>query len=247
MEEHVAVITGGATGIGRAVADALISSGCRVVIAGRTDPGPVAGAAFVPTDVRRERDVAALFEFVDKSHGRIDYLFNNAGIEGALCPIDQYPEQSIDDVLATNLKGVFLGIKYAGPRMAAKGRGAIINTASTIGTIVPFPDGALYGSAKAAILSLTRSAAAAFGPAGVRVNAVCPWITDTPMVDRLTGHQAGVKAQFGAMNPSGAIVSAADAAAVMVGIATGAIGLANGGAIVVDRGGATSPMPTEAA
>ena len=246
MEDQIAVITGGATGIGRAVADALISSGCRVVIAGRRDPGGIEGAAFVPTDVRRERDVAALFEFVDKNHGRIDYLFNNAGIEGALCPIDQYPEQSIDDVLATNLKGVFLGIKYAGPRMAARGHGAIINTGSTIGTIVPFPDGALYGSAKAAVLSLTRSAAVAFGPAGVRVNAVCPWITDTPMIDRLTGHQAGVKAQFGAMNPSGAIASASDAAAVMVGLATGAIAAENGSAIVVDRGAVMSPMPAPA-
>jgi NAD(P)-dependent dehydrogenase (short-subunit alcohol dehydrogenase family) len=138
------------------------------------------------------------------------------------------------------VKGVFLCLKHVLPHMQARGSGAIVNTASFVGTIVPLPDGMAYGASKAAVLSLTRTAAAAVGSQPIRVFAVCPWITDTPMIDRLTGHQAEGKRQFAGVNPSGVIATPDDVAEVVMRLFTGAIDLENGGALLVDAGGATA-------
>jgi NAD(P)-dependent dehydrogenase (short-subunit alcohol dehydrogenase family) len=238
LRGQTAVITGGASGIGLAVARLAHQHGAHVVIAGRrvaegeaaaTSVG--AGARFIRTDVRDETDVAALMQ----DAGAVDLLFNNAGIEGPLATIDAYPAAAIDDVLATNVKGTFLCIKHALPRMQARG-GVIVNTASFVGTVVPFPAGALYGATKAAVLSLTQTMAAATADARIRVYAVCPWITDTPMVDRLTGHQPEAKAQFGSLNPSRQVVHPEDVARIVVSMFAGTTQLPNGSAVLVDRG-----------
>jgi NAD(P)-dependent dehydrogenase (short-subunit alcohol dehydrogenase family) len=172
--------------------------------------------------------------------GSIDFLFNNAGVEGAIGPLGDYPVEDVDALLATNVKGVFLLLKHVLPGMQARNAGVVVNTASFVGSIVPLPDGMAYGATKAAVLSMTRAAAAGVGSSAVRVFAVCPWITDTPMIDRLTGHQAEAKRQFAGVNPSGVIASPEDVAAVVTRLFAGGLDLENGGALLVDAGGQTT-------
>jgi NAD(P)-dependent dehydrogenase (short-subunit alcohol dehydrogenase family) len=114
--------------------------------------------------------------------------------------------------------------------------------ASFVGTVVPLPDGMAYGATKAAVLSLTRTAAAAVGSQPIRVVAICPWITDTPMIDRLTGHQAEGKRQFAGVNPSGTIVSPEDVAGTVMRLFRGETDLENGGALLVDGGGVATRL-----
>jgi NAD(P)-dependent dehydrogenase (short-subunit alcohol dehydrogenase family) len=252
-----ALVTGGSTGIGYAVAAALSDAGASVTIAGRDAArGGAAAAAlsarggrvrFLAADVRDETSVRRLVDGAIDESGSIDFLFNNAGVEGALGPLAGYPVESLDELLATNVKGTFLCLKHVLPRMLARNAGVIVNTASFVGTVVPFPDGMAYGATKAAVLSLTRSAAALAGSQPVRVFAICPWITDTPMIDRLTGHQADAKRQFAGVNPSGGIAAPADVARVVLRLFAGESDLDNGGALLVDAGGATTRvMPTSA-
>jgi NAD(P)-dependent dehydrogenase (short-subunit alcohol dehydrogenase family) len=247
-----ALVTGGSTGIGYAVAAALANAGAAVTIAGRDrgrgDRAAAALAArggrvrFVAADVRDESSVRRLVDDTIAASGPIELLFNNAGIEGALAPLANYPVESLDDLLATNVKGTFLCLKHVLPHMLARNAGVIVNTASFVGTVVPFPDGMAYGATKAAVLSLTRTAAAMAGSQPVRVFAVCPWITDTPMVDRLTGFQAEGKRQFAGVNPSGTIAAPEDVAGVVMRLFNGDAELDNGAAVLVDAGGATSPV-----
>ena len=253
MHGKSAIVTGGSSGIGYAVAARLAEEGASVTIAGRDrGRGEAAASAlasrnagrvrFVAADVRDERSVTRLVSDAESASGAIDFLFNNAGVEGALGPLANYPVESVDELLATNIKGVLLCLKHVLPRMQARAAGVIVNTASFVGTVVPLPDGMAYGATKAAVLSLTRTAAASGGSLPVRVFAVCPWITDTPMIDRLTGHQAEGKRQFAGVNPSGVIVSPDEVAGVVMRLFAGATDLENGGALLVDAGGATARL-----
>lgn len=248
---RVAVITGGATGIGLAVAKALVRHGASVVLAGRDrergeqalamlEAGP-ARAMFVRTDVRYEPDVEHLFRFAANRYGRIDLLFNNAGVEGSESAADLPPGWAVHELLDVNVAGVLLSIKHGLPWLTER-RGTIVNTSSFVGTTTPLPHAVVYGATKAAVLSITRSMAARCASQSVSVFAVCPWITDTPMVDRLTGHNPAAKAQFGEMNPSGRIASPEDVADVVLGMVTGAWPIASGDAVLVDAGGAVTTV-----
>jgi NAD(P)-dependent dehydrogenase (short-subunit alcohol dehydrogenase family) len=259
MRGKTALVTGGSTGIGYAVAAALADAGASVIVAGRNrDRGQVAAAGltargrgmvrFVAVDVRSEESVRALVDRALADTGTIDFLFNNAGVEGALGPLATYPADSVDDLLATNVKGTFLCLKHVLPHMQARDAGVIVNSASFVGTVVPFPDGMAYGASKAAVLSLTRTAAALVGTQRVRVYAVCPWITDTPMIDRLTAFQEERKRQFASVNPSGTIAAPSDVAGVVLRLFAGEEPLDNGAAVLVDAGGVTTRIvPTAAA
>ena len=249
MKERVAVITGGTSGIGLAVAKKLNASGILVVLASRDEErgksaarGLSSDAHFVRTDVAREADIAALLGGVRKRLVRIDFIFNNAGAEGAgVAPPAEWSEDDCDEVLSVNVKGVFLGIKHGVPIMIESGGGAIVNTASFVGTVVPFLDGALYGASKAAVISLTRAVAAGYGENGIRCYAVCPWITDTPMIERLTGG-AGAEAKAGlasAFNPSGKLIAPAEIAAVVCDMFLTPDAYANGDVVLVDSGSTT--------
>ncbi|QJD80105.1 SDR family NAD(P)-dependent oxidoreductase [Spirosoma rhododendri] len=249
LKGKVALITGGTTGIGQEVAQQLVGLGVRVVIAGRDRErgeeaaitiGDVASVRFVQADVSREEQVQALVQQTIAEFGRLDFLFNNAGVEGTPGPIADTTEQDIDQILAVNVKGVLLAIKHTLPRMLAQGGGIIVNTASFIGTVVPFPDAMPYGASKAAVLSISRSMAAGYGKDHIQTYAVCPWTTDTPMVDRLSGDQPDAKATFGASNPSGQLATPADIAQVVVALFRGEVTLANGEAVLVDSGGVSS-------
>lgn len=244
VADRVVLITGGSAGIGKATARLLASRGAHVAIAGRDrDRGEAARTEiaekggeviFVQADVRREADVERMVNDTVRKFGGLDFLFNNAGAEGPIAPITEFGEEVIDELLGTNLKGTILGLKHALPKIIDGGGGAVINNASFVGTAVPFPPGAIYGATKAAILSLTASVAAGVAEQGVDIYAVCPWITDTAMIDRLTGHEAEAKRQMAGMNPSGEIVSPDDIAQVVVSVFAGEAGLESGEAVLID-------------
>jgi len=249
LRGRVAVITGGATGIGRAVARGLISRGAHVMIAGRHGErgyhvarslaGGVGRAMFERADVRCEQDVERLFQRTVQIYGRIDFLFNNAGSEGPYGSGEAVPgDHDLDELLGTNIKGVMLCLRHALPRLAASGGGVVVNTGSFVGTTLAVPRAVAYGATKAAVLSITRSVAASAKAQNVVVLAVCPWITDTPMIDRLAGRDHAAKAEFARLNPSGRIVRPDEVARVVLAMFAGTSGLESGEAVLVDSGGA---------
>jgi NAD(P)-dependent dehydrogenase (short-subunit alcohol dehydrogenase family) len=182
LAKKVAVITGGASGIGRAAAQRFAAAGARVAIADIGDGSSVArevGGIFVKTDVSAEGQVKALFEAVMKKFGRLDILVNNAGMaEPEARMITELDGGDLDRVLSVNLKGVVWGIKHGAPCMT--GGGAIVNTSSYAG-LFGTPTYSIYVMTKAAILGVTKTAALELAPLQIRVNAICPSTVDTPM------------------------------------------------------------------
>jgi NAD(P)-dependent dehydrogenase (short-subunit alcohol dehydrogenase family) len=194
IEGRVAVVTGGASGIGRASAMRFVEEGARVVIAdcnetsAREALGLAGDAArdrlrFVRCDVAEEGDVAAAVDTALREFGRLDCMFNNAGLPGALGPLTDVTVDAWDRTFAVLVRGVFLGIKHGARAMRATGGGTIINT----GSIAAFSAGAgpaAYSACKSAVVALTRSAAVELAPATIRVNALCPGLVLTPLLDR---------------------------------------------------------------
>jgi len=191
LAEKVTLVTGGTAGIGLATARHLIAEGCSVMICARNvDRAQCAladldtdQAAFQQVDVSDEAAVAALIEATFKRFGRIDYLFNNAGAEGTVGPMAAWSGDDVDTVLSVNVKGAFLCMKHAAPRMQP---GAMIINSSSLLATLPMPFAAPYAASKAALLSLTRSAAAELTERGISVIAICPGVVDTPMMDRVS-------------------------------------------------------------
>ena len=191
---QVAIVTGAAGGIGLAACERFASEGATVVAVdlATTDLGAAVAAAesaggtalAVGADVTKSDEVAGYVQATMDNFGRVDVLFNNAGIEGTYYPMVDYPEADFDRVIAVNVRGVWLGIKYAVPAMIAGGGGAIVNTASVAGLfgsrgISP------YSASKHAVAGLTKSAALELATSGVRVNAVCPAPIETRMMRSL--------------------------------------------------------------
>jgi NAD(P)-dependent dehydrogenase (short-subunit alcohol dehydrogenase family) len=194
FEGRVAVVTGGASGLGEAMARLFVAEGGNVVIADLQDDAGAKlvaelgeeRAAFVHTDVTSEDDVAAAVDLAVSRFGGLDAMCNNAGIVGAVGPIAETSMADYDRTMAILLRGVFAGIKHAARVMIAQGRGgAIINTASTAG--VQGGQGPhVYSAAKAGVVGLTRSASAELGQYGIRVNAVAPGGIPTPLTAEVT-------------------------------------------------------------
>lgn len=187
----VALITGGGHGIGRATALAFARSGAKVVIvdrdwiAGEAVAAEIRGsgvdALFVAADVTRSEDVQRYVQATLDAYGRIDCFHNNAGIEGQMAPIVDYDEAQFDRVIAVNLKGVFLGLKFVLPVMLRQRSGAVVNTAS-VGGLIGSPGMAPYTASKHAVIGLTRTASSEVARQGVRVNAICPGSVETRMI-----------------------------------------------------------------
>jgi NAD(P)-dependent dehydrogenase (short-subunit alcohol dehydrogenase family) len=198
LSECVAIVTGGATGIGFATAQVLAREGCAVVIAAHDEnagkaavehlnrelPDDGAQASCFTTDVRSEEQVAQLIDEVHRRWGRIDLLFNNAGVEGKTGPMQGCDQEVVDAVIDTNLKGTFFGIKHTADIINRSPHGMVVNNASITGTI-PMPHAMPYGASKAGIIHLTRSLAANYPDGSLRTYAICPAVVKTAMIDRV--------------------------------------------------------------
>jgi len=192
FKDKVVLVTGGATGIGLATALAFARSGARLVIAGRRrDEGEKAvaalteigaGARFIATDVTRPDDLENLHRTILEIYGRLDVAFNNAGYQEPRAPLAEQDSALYDRVFDTNVRSVYLSLQHQIRIMTQQGSGAIVVNASVSGMRNPNPGLALYSASKAAVLSLTRSAAMEYAPDGVRINAVAPGRVVTDMM-----------------------------------------------------------------
>lgn len=184
LEGKVAVITGAASGIGKAAAMRFSKAGAHVVAADIEDASEVAevtGGIFVRTDVSRESDVENLMEVAARRFGRITTVINNAGIGGEAVLVEGIGQEALDRCLSVNLKGVIWGIKHAVPHM--REGGSIINTSSYAG-LYGTPSYGMYVATKAAVIGITRTAALELAQRGIRVNCVCPGTCETPMMEK---------------------------------------------------------------
>ena len=210
----VALVTGGTSGIGRATAIAFGEQGANVVLTGRReDKGretvdliTKAGgeARFFRADASKEEDCKAMVEHTLESFGRLDFAFNNAGIEGQLGPIIEQTDENFHNVMNINVLGVMNSMKYEIPAMLKIGSGAIVNTAS-VASIIGMPGVSVYSASKFAVVGLTKSAALEFGPQGIRINAISPAAIETEMYDRFTGGNAEAIEGMKALHPIGRV------------------------------------------
>jgi NAD(P)-dependent dehydrogenase (short-subunit alcohol dehydrogenase family) len=244
----VALVTGGAAGIGRATALAFAAEGLQVVVSDvdvNGGEGTVqlirdAGgeATFVRCDVTRDAEVKALMEQVVASYGRLDYAFNNAGIEIEKGKLAEGSEAEFDAIMGVNVKGVWLCMKHQLPLLLAQGGGAIVNTASVAG-LGAAPKMSIYAASKHAVIGLTKSAAVEYGKKKIRVNAVCPAVIDTDMWRR-AAESDPKKAEFVAgMHPVGRIGKVEEIAAAVLYLCSDAAAFTTGHSLAVD-GGATA-------
>ncbi len=212
MSGKVALVTGAGSGIGRATAYRFAREGARVVVADIVVEGGQATAdkicrdggeaVFVKADVSKSGEVAELVHTAVARFGRLDFAHNNAGIEGAQFPTADYPEDAFDKVISINLKGVWLCMKYEIPVMLKQGKGAIVNTSSVAG-LAGFAGLTAYTASKHAVAGMTKVAALEYAKQGLRINAVCPGVIRTPMIDRFLGGSKEAEAAFTALEPVG--------------------------------------------
>ena len=243
----VALVTGGAAGIGKATAEAFAAAGAAVVVSDIDVAGGevlVAGlraagaqALFVACDVADAAQVEALVGRIKSEFGRLDCAFNNAGIEVEQDKLADGKEEVFDRIMDVNVKGVWQCMRFEIPLMLAQGGGAIVNTAS-VAALGAAPKMSIYSASKHAVLGLTRSAAVEYAKKGVRINAVCPAVIDTDMFRRAAALEPR-KAEFAAaMHPVGRLGKAEEIAAAVLYLCSEGAGFTTGIALPVD-GGAT--------
>jgi NAD(P)-dependent dehydrogenase (short-subunit alcohol dehydrogenase family) len=249
FDGRAVIVTGAGSGIGRATALAFAAEGARVIASDVTadrvedtvrsiaDAGGSKALA-VQADVRDARQVESLVQRAIDDFGRLDVLVNNAGVEGVLAPTAEAPEEAFDSVIAINLKGVWLGMRYAIPRMVEAGGGAIVNVASILGT-VGMATAAAYTASKHGVVGLTKAAALEYSSLGIRVNAVGPGFIETPMVME-RGVKAGsdeqAYAQLVGLHPIGRLGTSEEIAAAILWLASDDASFVTGHTLIADGG-----------
>jgi NAD(P)-dependent dehydrogenase (short-subunit alcohol dehydrogenase family) len=241
----VAFVTGAASGIGRATALAFARHGANVVVAdidqqrnedtARTIEDLGGQALAVACDVTRSEDVQAALNKTVQTFGRLDYAFNNAGAEQQPKLTADMTEEEWDRIIAINLRGVFLCMKYEIPLMLQHRAGAIVNTSSGAGVKV-FGRGAAYAAAKHGVVGLTKDAALDYAASNIRINAICPGIIDTEMMDRFTGGTPEGRDRVIAQEPIGRMGRPEEIAAAVVWLCSDAASFVTGHALVADGG-----------
>jgi NAD(P)-dependent dehydrogenase (short-subunit alcohol dehydrogenase family) len=241
----VALVTGGTSGIGKATAIAIGAAGAKVVFSGRRESEGEdtansirqAGAEclFVRSDVSSEADVKALIEKTVASYGRLDVVFNNAGIESPTKPLHDQSVEDFDKLMAINVRGLFLCMKYQIQQMLTQGAGVIINN-SSMGGIIAFAGVSPYIASKHAVMGLTRSAALDYAKQGIRINAVNPGLIATEMMDRLTPPGSTPQQTAASIVPMGRMGTPDEVAATVVFLCSDAASYITGQSLLVDGG-----------
>ena len=253
LDGKVAIITGAASGIGRASSILFAREGARLVVVDKNAAGAGETAQMVTknggtaqsmaADAGREDDVKAYVNQALKSYGGLDVVYANAGLSGGLVPLLEQTVEQWLQILQTNLLGPFLAIKHAAPHMAEKGRGSIVLTASVAG-LRANAGGAPYSASKAGVISLAQTAATALLGTGVRVNAICPGLIETGMTQPIfeRARERGTQDKIGQLNPLQRAGQPGEIAAMALFLASDEASYVNGHAFPVD-GGLSSTLP----
>jgi len=244
MKDQVALVTGAASGIGRAIALAYAQAGARVVV---SDIDKTAGeetvkqvkqaggqATFFAADISRAGDNNRLVEQTLATYGRLDVACNNAGVGGELAPTADYTDEAWDHVIGVNLNGVFYGMRAQIKAMLATGGGAIVNVASILGQVA-FANAPAYTAAKHGVVGLTKAAALEYGTQGIRINSVGPAFIHTPMIERLESDPA-THAALVAMHPIGRLGQSEEVAELVLWLSSKKASFVTGAYYPVDGG-----------
>src|SRR5450759_1636631 len=247
LKDKVSIITGAGSGMGRTAALLFAAQGAKVVVAEFSESAGIetvrlvreAGgeATFIRVDVSNEADAKRMVDHALMTYGGLDVLYNNAGVmpEADHSVIDT--EVAVwDQVMAVNVRGVFLGCKYAIPAMQARGGGSIINIASFVAILGCSVPQDAYTASKGALLSLTRSLAVQFGPKGIRTNAICPGPIETPLLMDWLLKDEGAKRLRLARNPTGRFGKPEEIVNMAIYLASDESRFTNGAQLVVDGG-----------
>lgn len=243
FKNKVVIVTGGSSGIGKATALAFAKKGAKVAVVDWKENDEIVDlikelgseAIFIKCDVSKTDDVKAMVAQTIAAFGRLDYAFNNAGIEGTSAPTQECSEENWDKTIGINLKGIWLCMKYEIPEIRKQGKGVIINCSSVAG-LVGFAGLPAYVASKHGVVGLTKTAALECATLGIRINAICPGVIQTPMIDRLTGKNKEAIKQFTGLEPLGRFGLPEEIANAVVWMCSDEASFVTGHAMAVDGG-----------